>query len=82
MITVGEKSKRVALFVSWLAVIPQQTVVIIGKSVLRKSCVRGEEEEATGGPLVGGIHHLCDDARDETTAAMWDRGPGAFLCAA
>lgn len=38
--------------------------------------------EATGGLLVGGIHHLCDGARDETTAAVWDQGPAASLCGA
>lgn len=74
-----EKSKMIAFFVSRLAVALQQTVVIIGKSVFRKSCVRGE---ATGGLPVGGIHHLCDGVRDETTAAVWDRGPAASLCAA
>lgn len=31
---------------------------------------------------MGGIHHLCDGARDETTAAVWDQSPAASLCGA
>lgn len=31
---------------------------------------------------MGGIHHLCDGVRDETTAAVWDRGTAGSLCAA
>lgn len=54
--------------------------LVYSNRLLRKHCAKGGE--ATGGLLVGGIYHLCDGARDETTAAVWDQGPAASLCGA